>query len=126
MVVWLGAGLAHTCDGCAAHLTLKAHYLGMSYQSWIQAACDATILKTYLDVNWNFTFENCMSTLQKVFTDLEQCGEPYTEGKKVCILLTNIYSAVLKPVKGTVSSTPALNENLEMAVNFLAEQNDKQ
>jgi hypothetical protein len=119
------SGFARTLDGRAAYLALKAHYLGTSYRSRIQAACDTTISKTYFDGNRNFTFENYTTTLQKAFTDLELCGEPLSESKKVQILLANIHSAALQPAKGTVSAMPTLNENFDLAVNFLAEQNDK-
>jgi hypothetical protein len=42
---------ARTCNGREAYLSLKAHYLGPSFQARVKAAADSTISKTYWDGN---------------------------------------------------------------------------
>jgi hypothetical protein len=116
---------ARTSNGRAAYMAIKAHYLGPSYRSRIQASCDATLNKTYFDGNRNFTLESYTTTLQKAFTDLEICGEPVTENRKVRLLLAGIVTPQLLSAKGVVSATPTLSDNFETAANFLTEQFDK-
>ena len=116
---------ARTCNGRDAYKAIKAHYLGPSYRSRIQAACDALLNKTYFDGNRNFTLESYTTTLQKAFTDLEICEEPVSEQRKVRILLAGITTPALLPAKGIISATPELNDNFERAANFLTEQYDK-
>jgi hypothetical protein len=116
---------ARTNNGRDAYMAIKAHYLGPSYRSRIQASCDATLSKTYFDGNRNFTLESYTTTLQKAFTDLEICGEPVTENRKVRLLLAGIVAPTLLSAKAVVSATPGLSENFEKAANFLTEQYDK-
>jgi hypothetical protein len=116
---------ARSSNGRDAYMAIKAHYLGPSYRSRIQASCDAIISKTYFDGNRNFTLENYTTSLQKAFTDLEVCGEPVTENRKVRLLLAGIVTPTLLSAKGVVSATPALTDNFEKAANFLTEQFDK-
>ena len=107
---------ARTCNGRDAYKAIKAHYLGPSYRSRIQAACDALLNKTYFDGNRNFTLESYTTTLQKAFTDLEICEEPVSEQRKVRILLAGITTPALLPAKGIISATPELNDNFRYLV----------
>jgi hypothetical protein len=116
---------ARANNGRDAYLSLKAHYLGPSFQARIKAAADSTLSKNFWDGNRNFTLEMYASTLSKAYTDMEVCGEPVPESRKVRIFLNGISHPSLFAAKGIVSATATLNTSFDSTVNFLIEEYDK-
>jgi hypothetical protein len=84
---WVSAH-QRSCDGRAAYLALKSHYLGETFTTHIRAIADGQINLAFFDGKArNFTFEKYCEVLNNVFTDLESSGETVDESRKIRMLL---------------------------------------
>ena len=67
-----------------------------------------------------WTFDNYVEAHQKAHNDLEECGEPVPEGKKVSDFLDGIDDAVLQYGKTVILGDPERYENFLIAHQFLS------
>jgi len=96
----------------AAYLDLKKHHLGSSFVA--KTVSDATAdLKNifYNGMSKNFSFENFYGKLNKVFTDLLDNSQEYTEMMKVHTLLEAIQDPLMEQAKLMVLSNNKLMNN---------------
>lgn len=112
---------ARTRNGRQAYMQLKAHYLGPSFRGKIKTDADKILETAYYDGKArNFTLEAYCSKLKKAFTDLEECGEPLTEERKVRIFLKGISrNPDLTAARSQIMATEALQQDIETAMNFV-------
>jgi hypothetical protein len=97
-------------DGRLAHIALKNHYLGETFQALIRAQADKRLENAFYDgTSRNFTFESYCTLLQHSFTDLEAAGDPISESRKVRCFLKGIRDPRLQSWKDVIFGTPALS-----------------
>jgi hypothetical protein len=110
---------ARTFDGRSSYLALKAHYLGETFQALIRAQADKKLDKAFYDgTSKKFTFESYISALQHAFTDLEACGDPISESRKVRSFLKGIRDPRLQSCKEVIIGTPSLGVTFEAASTY--------
>jgi hypothetical protein len=93
---WVSAH-QRSCNGRAAYIALKGHYLGETLTTRIRASADGRISSAFFDGKArNFTFENYCGVLNNAFTDLEASGERVDESRKVRMLMTGLIDPRLR------------------------------
>jgi hypothetical protein len=110
---------AQTFDGRSAYLALKAHYLGETFQALIRAQADKKLDKAFYEgTSKKFTFESYILALQHAFTDLEACGDPISESRKVQSFLKGIQDPRLQSCKEVIIGTPSLGATFDSASTY--------
>jgi hypothetical protein len=110
---------ARNSDGRSAHIALKTHYLGETFQALIRAQADKRLENAYFDgMSRNFTFESYCTLLQHSFTDLEAAGDPISESRKVRCFLKGIRDPRLHSCKDVIVGTPALSATFDSASTY--------
>jgi hypothetical protein len=110
---------ARNSDGRSAHIALKTHYLGQTFQALIRAQADKRLENAFYDgTSRNFTFENYCTLLQHAFTDLEAAGDPISENHKVHCFLKGIHDPRLQSCKDVIVGTPALSATFDSASTY--------
>ena len=111
---------SRTQNGRGAYLNLKTHYLGSSFQDWIQSDADKVLETTFYDGKArNFTFENYCTKLNQAFSDLEECGDRLLEARKVRIFLRGLRAPELIAAKTQVIASQHLQDTIATAMNFV-------
>ena len=107
-------------DGRSAHLALKPHYIGSTFQARLRSKVDQMLETTYYDgTKRHFSFEKYAETLQRAFIDLQSTQEEVSEERKVHVLLNGISDPRLEAAKNQVIPSDHLQSNFEIATNFL-------
>jgi hypothetical protein len=106
-------------DGRQAYMQLRLRYLGPSNRSLIKAEADKVVATTYYDGKArNFTLEDYCVKLKQAFIDLEECGEPASESKKVRAFIAGLHAPEMAVAKGYILGTDRLLEDLDAAMNY--------
>jgi hypothetical protein len=104
---WVSAH-KRSCDGRAAYLALKSHYLGETFTTRIRAIADGRINSAFFDGNaHNFTFKKYCKVLNNAFTDLESSGETVDESRKFGCLCKVLMIPVYNRQKIRLFANPA-------------------
>jgi len=112
-------------NGRAAYRALKTHYFGDSFTTRVVTKADATIENFYWDGRAkNYPLEKFFEQLNKVYTDLDDNGQPITEAKKVRRLLQSIRDPRLEAAKNAIMISDAHKQSLEASMSHLAQALD--
>jgi uncharacterized membrane protein YgcG len=110
---------ARNSDGRLAHIALKTHYLGETFQALIRAQADKRLENAFYDgTSRNFTFESYCTLVQHSFTDLEAAGDPISESRKVRCFLKGIRDPRLQSCKDVIVGTPARSATFDSASTY--------
>lgn len=117
---WVSAH-QRSCNGRAAYIALKGHYLGETFTTRIRAIADGRISSAFFDGKArNFTFENYCGVLNNAFTDLEASGETVDESRKVRMFMTGLTDPRLATAKDTITANMATHgATFDAAVTFI-------
>ena len=111
---------SRTQNGREAYLNLKTHYLGRSFQDKILTDAVKILETTVYDGKArNFTFELYCTKLNQAFSDLEECGERWTEHQKVRTFLKGLKAPELATARTQVMATEQLLASVTTAMNFV-------
>jgi hypothetical protein len=117
---WVSAH-QRSCDGRAAYLALKSHYLGETFTTRIRAIADGRINLAFFDGKArNFTFEKYCEVLNNAFTDLESSGETVDESRKIRMFMQGLNDPRLQSAKDTITANPTtLGALFDSAVTYV-------
>ena len=108
-------------DGRSAVLALIRQHDGENSRLMRKKKAYATLKSlSYKGPRKAWTFDNYVEAHQKAHNDLEDCGEPVPEGKKVADFLDGIDDSVLQYGKTAILGDPERNENFLSAQQFLS------
>lgn len=108
------------CDGRAAYMALKVHYLGETFTTRLRAHADSRIESAFYDGKArNFTFEMYCGVLNNAFADLESSGEVVDESRKVRMFMQGLVDPRLRTAKNQITATPHLGATFDAAVTYI-------
>ena len=107
-------------DGRGAFRTLLRRGEGEAAMDARRTKAEATIAKAqYTGTSRRFTLQNYINLLQGAFTELDECGEPYSERKKVDVFVRGLIATRFAVTKQAIIQSPTTREDFQAAYAFV-------
>jgi hypothetical protein len=107
-------------DGRAAFRTLERRGEGDAAIDARRTKAEQTIAKAqYTGTSKRFTLQNYINLLQGAFTELLECGDPYTERKKVDVFVKGLVANRFAVTKQAIIQSPTTREDFQAAYAFV-------
>ena len=107
-------------DGRRAYRILKLRGEGEAAVDARRTKAEATLSKAqYTGKSKRFTLQSYINLLQGAFNDLEECGDPYSERKKVDTLVKGLVADRFAVVRANIMGDPVKRGDFQTAYGYL-------
>ena len=107
-------------DGRAAFQTLERRGEGDAAIDARRTKAEQIIAKAqYTGTSKRFTLQNYINLLQGAFTELLECGDPYTERKKVDVFVKGLIASRFAVTRQAIIQNPTTREDFQAAYAFV-------
>ena len=107
-------------DGRRAYRILKLRGEGEAAVDARRTKAEATLAKAqYTGKSKRFTLQSYINLLQGAFNDLEECGDPYSERKKVDTFVKGLVADRFAVVRATIMGDPVKRGDFQMAYGYV-------
>ena len=108
------------CDGRRAYRTLKLRGEGEAAIDARRTKAEATLAKAqFTGKGKRFTLQSYINLLQGAFNELEECGDPYSERKKVDTLVKGLVADRYSVVRANIVGDPAKRNDFQLAYGYV-------